>query len=122
MSWHAIANHLNGERLKRGEPANLTSPAVYSRFVRNGPPVAAALGEVGFDPKDYMRLRNPSQTLASSIGGHGFGIGLGRKRFRHEGDDEQELGNNVRKRRTLAEDARVLETEWMSELLVRAVE
>jgi hypothetical protein len=61
MEWSAIANFLNEERLKRGEPANMTHPAVYSRFVRNAPRIAAKEGEVGFDPKDYMHLRHPMQ-------------------------------------------------------------
>jgi len=121
MTWQVIVNYLNLKRLERGEPGNLTSQAVYSRFVRNSPRVAAALGEVGFDPKDYMHLRNPTQDPSSSGRGSGFGIGAGRKRVRHEGNEELELKNNLRKKRTLAEDARELGKEHMSEMLVRAV-
>ncbi|KAF2684177.1 hypothetical protein K458DRAFT_477977 [Lentithecium fluviatile CBS 122367] len=123
MSWDAIANYLNEERLKRGEPANLTTPAVYSRFVRNGPRIASALGEVGFDPKDYMHLRNPAQTPSSGPrgGGLGFGIGSGRKRVRQEGNEGHELQNNMRKKSSLGEQARELEREDMAEMLVSAV-
>ena len=52
MEWGAIATHLNKERLERGEPTNWTAAAVYSRFVRNAPRIAAAQGEVGFNPRD----------------------------------------------------------------------
>jgi hypothetical protein len=41
--------------------------------------------------------------------------------MRHEGSEEHELKNNVRKKRTLAEDTRELEKADMSELLVKAV-
>ncbi|KAF2472978.1 uncharacterized protein BDR25DRAFT_366204 [Lindgomyces ingoldianus] len=59
MGWGDIANWLNNERVKRGEPATMTQPAVYSRFVRNGPKIAATMGDLGFDSKDHMHLRNP---------------------------------------------------------------
>jgi hypothetical protein len=52
MSWEAIVAHLNNERLERGEPQTWTSAAVYSRFVRNAPRIAAAHGEIGFSPRD----------------------------------------------------------------------
>ena len=56
MGWEAIAEHLNKERLERGEPQTYTAAAVYSRFVRNAPRIAAAQGEVGFTPRDCKRL------------------------------------------------------------------
>jgi hypothetical protein len=67
MSWHAIANHLNCERLKRGEPGNLTPPAVYSRFIRNGERITAALGEVGFDPKGISPTLLPPGIPAAEV-------------------------------------------------------
>jgi hypothetical protein len=60
-SWNEIADHLNQERLNKGEAAIFTETAVYSRYVRNAPRVATSIGEIGFDPKDYMHLRNPNQ-------------------------------------------------------------
>ncbi|KAH7128659.1 hypothetical protein B0J11DRAFT_484719 [Dendryphion nanum] len=59
MDWTSIANYLNRERQKRGEPQTMTQPAVYSRFVRNAPKIAQVNGEVGFDVKDFMYLRHP---------------------------------------------------------------
>lgn len=52
MSWEAIVADLNRKRLERGEPQTWTSAAVYSRFVRNAPRIAAAQGEYGFRPQD----------------------------------------------------------------------
>lgn len=52
MNWDAISALLNKERLEHGEPQSWTAAAVYSRFVRNAPRIAAAQGEVGFNPKD----------------------------------------------------------------------
>lgn len=127
MGWDAIATYLNAERLKRGEPGGLTQPAVYSRFVRNGPRIAAALDEVGFDPKDYMHLRNPNRhpiapVAASAGGGLGLGIGTAHKRNRASGNEEKELKGNTRQRRELSEQARELEQVDMTELLMGAVE
>lgn len=134
MSWDAIASYLNEERLKRGEPGNLTTPAVYSRFVRNGPRIAAAMGEVGFDPKDYMHLRytnqHPSSSAASSSNvtsahsttlGFNFGISAGKKRPRNDSTEETDLKDNLRKRSKLSEQAAELEKEDMTELLMGAV-
>jgi hypothetical protein len=61
LPWNEIANYLNQERRNKGEAANFTDAAVYSRYVRNAPRIATAVGEIGFDPKDYMHLRHPNQ-------------------------------------------------------------
>jgi hypothetical protein len=119
MGWDAIATYLNEERLKRGEPGGFTSPAVYSRFVRNGPRIAALNGEVGFDPKDYMHLRNPAQK-PNTIS-QGFVLGAGRKRVRRQENEDQELKGSVRTKSKLSQQARELEQADMTEALVRAV-
>jgi hypothetical protein len=136
MEWSAIANFLNEERLKRGEPANLTHPAVYSRFVRNAPRVAAKEGEVGFDPKDYMHLRHPAQYVDPRIV-KGVGGAYSRKRGRNgsamstEGEEEEEeveeevplpkeLQGNVRKRSKLAEESAELQSVERTTKLVEA--
>jgi hypothetical protein len=122
MGWDAIASHLNTLRLQRGEPGNLTAAAIYSRFVRNGPRVAAALGEVDFDPKDYMHLRNPaSNPKDGRRRATQFGIGSGKKRVRTEGNAEEELAGSMRKRRGLVEDEKELKGVEMTEELVKAV-
>ncbi|RYN96538.1 hypothetical protein AA0120_g3502 [Alternaria tenuissima] len=46
-SWNEIADHLNQERLNKGEAAIFTETAVYSRYVRNAPRVATSIGEIG---------------------------------------------------------------------------
>lgn len=52
MTWDAIVMELNKQRLERGEAQTWTAAAVYSRFVRNAPRIAAAKGEYGFRPQD----------------------------------------------------------------------
>ncbi|KAF2713176.1 hypothetical protein K504DRAFT_132750 [Pleomassaria siparia CBS 279.74] len=135
MEWTAIANHLNEERLKRGEPPTMTQPSVYSRFVRNAPRIAAANGEVGFDPKDYMYLRHPHHypntalmgggdsvsATSGAVGGPG-GLNMGASRKRGRGDMEKELVGNIRKKSVLAEECAELEKADKTELLVQAVD
>jgi hypothetical protein len=122
MSWEAIATHLNTARLQRGEPGNLSAAAIYSRFVRNGPRVAAALGQVDFDPKDYMHLRNPaSNPKDGRRRTTQLGIGRGRKRVREEGNEEEELAASMRTRRGLVEDEKELKGVEMTEELAKAV-
>lgn len=57
MAWADIARILNDRRIANGQTPSLTEAAVYGRFVRNGPRIAAAHGE-DFNPSDYMKLRN----------------------------------------------------------------
>lgn len=120
MDWGAIANFLNEERLKRGEPQTMTQPAVYSRFVRNGPRIAASHGDAEFDPKDYMHLRHPHHypTTAFEKGAN--------KRTRSDRNGEEnrvprEVMNNIRTRSNLANDAQELETAERTEMVVDAV-
>ncbi|KAJ4289111.1 hypothetical protein N0V90_011453 [Kalmusia sp. IMI 367209] len=118
MGWDAIASYLNEERLKRGEPAILTTAAVYSRFVRNAPRIAAAHGEIGFDPKDSNiagAVNNPS--------GYSYGAGGGRKRVRNDEKAAEDLANNLRQKcnPTLSEQAKMLEKVDVTEQLMAAV-
>ena len=147
MDWTAIAAYLNEERVKRGDPPTMTSPAVYSRFVRNAPKIAAANGQIGFDPKDFMYLRHPHQyphttfdpTPRAVIGGIGArkqGTLLGSGSGSGEGDggdgsangnivgDEipKEIRGNVRKRCKLSEECAELEVGERTAMLVDAVE
>jgi len=63
---------MNSRCIARGEAPTFAQPAVYSRSVRSLPRIAAAHGEMFFDPKDYMHLRHPhyypNQREAGGIG------------------------------------------------------
>jgi hypothetical protein len=117
MKWTDIANFLNQERRQRGEAANLTEAAVYSRFVRNAPRIATAIGEIGFDPKDYIHLRHPNQySTAQGTGAIGK---VGKKRVKNY-DNAKELEANMRKQ--IKEDEHTnLETAEKAEQLMDAV-
>jgi len=64
-SWGDIARMLNDRRIANGQTPSLTEAAVYGRFVRNGPRIAAAHGE-DFNPSDYMHLRNVKASLEAA--------------------------------------------------------
>lgn len=78
----------------------------------------ADLGEIGFDPKDYMHLRNPKQYLAANTN---LGSSIPQKRAREETDCEKGIKDNTRKRSKLADDCAELETTEKTELLMQAV-
>jgi hypothetical protein len=93
LTWNEIANYLNQERLNKGEAATSTDAAIYSRFVRNAPRIATSVGEIGFDPRDYMHLRHPNQyTQAEGTGGISK---AGKKRVKNY-DNATELKANIR--------------------------
>ncbi|KAF2028356.1 hypothetical protein EK21DRAFT_70081 [Setomelanomma holmii] len=117
MGWADIANYLNQERRNRGEAANFTASAVYSRYVCSAPRVATTVSEIGFDPKDYMHLRHPNQYTAGE--GTGLISKAGKKRVRNY-DNAKELEANIRKLASEDEQAE-LETAEKSELLMEAV-
>ncbi|KAF2193095.1 hypothetical protein K469DRAFT_552326 [Zopfia rhizophila CBS 207.26] len=128
MEWGAIANYLNEERIKRGEPPSMTQPAVYSRFVRNAPRIARANGEVGFDPKDYMYIRHPHH-YPFAAGGNISPFQAGPTPRRETPDPAESFSvrrdfvtGNVRKKSKLATDCSELETAVKSNLLVEAVQ
>jgi hypothetical protein len=115
--WAEIASYLNIDRLNRGEAANLTAQAVYSRYVRSSPKVPIPVNELGFDPKDYQHLRHPNQY--STLEGTGMISKAGKKRVKNY-DNAKELESNMRK--TVAEDEYGdLETAEKTEQLMEAV-
>ncbi|KAL9100592.1 MAG: hypothetical protein Q9163_004051 [Psora crenata] len=54
-----IANILNRKRVKNGIPPNLTANAIYSRYKRNGPLIAASDGKE-FKPTELDKKSNGS--------------------------------------------------------------
>jgi hypothetical protein len=138
MSWMAIANYLNEQRLERGEPATFTQAAVYSRYIRNSPRIAANQGIVDFDPKDYLYMRHPHNYPTYVTDEHrtlpflGNGKASAKKRDRDayehsdgNGDDmdgiPKEIRGNIRTSGNLAEQARELEKTEHTTKLVKAV-
>jgi hypothetical protein len=117
-SWNEIADHLNQERLNKGEAAIFTETAVYSRYVRNAPRVATSIGEIGFDPKDYMHLRNPNQYTQAQ--GTGVISKAGKKRIK-DYDNATELKANIRQPVTAELQDKGLEEVEKTEQLMKAV-
>jgi hypothetical protein len=115
LSWNEIANYLNQGRRNKGEAANFTDAAVYSRYVRNAPRIATPIGEIGFDPKDYMHLRHPNQYTQTE--GTGTISKAGKKRVKNY-DNATELRANVRQ---AGDDGNDLQTPEKTEQLVEAV-
>ncbi|KAF1949025.1 hypothetical protein CC80DRAFT_485141 [Byssothecium circinans] len=129
-SWGTITKALNGKCLKAGEAERWTEAAVYGRFVRNGERIAGALGEIGFNPRDYMHLKGELQRAPEAFshnvsGGKATGSGLtlgsgaGRLRVRNEGDMEDRANWHVAMKGNVREE---LNTVEMSEEVVKAVE
>ena len=117
MNWSDIANHLNEKHRNSGTAANFTDAAAYSRFVLNAPRIAVPIGEIGFDLKDYVHLRNPTQY--TNTAGTGTVSKAGRKRVKSY-DNATELKANVRKQLELDEHGD-LETAERTEQLMDAV-
>lgn len=117
MKWCDIANLLNEKRRQRGEAASFTEAAVYSRFVSNAPGIATAIGEVGFDPKDYMHLRHPNQY--STTQGTEASSKVGKKRVKNY-ENAKELEANMRKQ-IKDDEHEDLETVERTEQLMEAV-
>jgi hypothetical protein len=117
MGWDEIASYLNQERRNCGEAASFTAAAVYSRFVMNAPRIATSIGEIGFNPKDYMHLRHPNQYTNSE--GTGTISKAGKKRIKNY-DNAKELEANVRKQIKVGGKAE-LETLEKTEQLMEAV-
>jgi hypothetical protein len=118
LPWSEIANYLNQERRNKGKAAIFTDAAVYSRFVRNSPRIATSVGEVGFDPKDYMHLRHPNQY--SQAQGTGSVSKAGKKRIK-DFNNITELKANVRQAVSPEVHDDDLETPQMTEQLMDAV-
>ncbi|KAF2266000.1 hypothetical protein CC78DRAFT_598179 [Lojkania enalia] len=134
MNWGAIANYLNEKRVERGDPPTMTQPAVYSRFVRNAPRIAAADGEAGFDPKDYMHLKHPrhypSISTARAAASSNNALSKSVKRIRTEieggakssdsGVDDENPTTTLRKKSKLNASYQELESARLTTLLVEA--
>jgi hypothetical protein len=119
LSWNEIAHHLNQERTAKGEAATFTDAAVYSRFVRNAPRIATPISEIGFDPKDYMHLRHPTQYTQATAGtGTGATSKAGKKRIKNY-DNATELKANIRQ--VVVSHDNELEDADKTEMLVEAV-
>ncbi|CAO2653485.1 Nn.00g028960.m01.CDS01 [Neocucurbitaria sp. VM-36] len=118
MNWSEIANYLNEKRRNDGKAANFTEAAVYSRFVLNAPRIAVPVGEIGFDTKDYVHLRNPTQYTNADNSGTVVSQ-AGRKRVKSY-DNATELKANMRKHLEL-EEHEDLETVERTEQLMDAV-
>jgi signal recognition particle subunit SEC65 len=117
MGWKDIANFLNQERRSRNEAANFNPSSVYSRFVMSATHLATSVGEIGFDTKDYMHLRNPNQYTNGK--GTGTVSKAGKKRVKNY-ESAKELEANVRKQ--IKEEEKVeLETPEKTEQLMKAV-
>ena len=63
LEFHEIANILSRKRAKTGQKTKMTSNAVYSRYKRNGPLIAAADGK-DFEPIDKDRKKSNGKELA----------------------------------------------------------
>jgi hypothetical protein len=128
MGWPAIADYLNEKRRERGEPQTMTHSAVYSRFVRNAPRVAAANGEQKFDPKKYLGPRylhsGPTNALFNT---HHNYTGEGSAFFSQYPSENQEneipfeAGGDIGYKPKRAADSRELESGERTEKLMNAV-
>ncbi|KAI9790644.1 MAG: hypothetical protein M1833_001897 [Piccolia ochrophora] len=66
MQWPAIASHLNAQRIAQGRVPSFTDNAVYSRYVRNAPRIAAARGEKFIGS---LKAKNSSETVHEIVTG-----------------------------------------------------
>ena len=117
LPWGEIATQLNNARRERGEPATFTDTMVYSRFLMSSTRVATAAGEIGFHPKDYQYLRNP--TMFSSAQGGEVRSKAGRKRVKNF-NEAVELKDNLRQT-VGAEAHKELQSVQKTEQLMQAV-
>jgi hypothetical protein len=115
MAWKDIANFLNQERRNRGEAGTFTESAVYSRFILSSTPTATSIGEIGFHPKDYKQLRNPTQFSKGT--GTGTLSKVAKKRIK-DYENASELNVNMRK---LVEEDENLQTAERTGQLMEAV-
>ena len=60
MSWVAIAEHLNKQRIGQGKHPRFTDNAVYSRYTRNAKRIAASNGEVWQSDDDMAQRAKKS--------------------------------------------------------------
>ncbi|SLM39213.1 hypothetical protein LPUS_09705 [Lasallia pustulata] len=68
LKWGEIATILNQKRVAAGKVPSLTDNAVYSRYARNGPRIAAADGEV-WDPSSIgPHVNRKAEPMAPIVG------------------------------------------------------
>lgn len=65
LDWFEIANRLNANRIAANKPPGLTANAVYSRYTRNAPRIAAAKGET-WDPDEIIRVSKKRPKVGSA--------------------------------------------------------
>jgi hypothetical protein len=93
VKWGKIVDYLNQSRRDKGQAATFTKTKIYGRFVRHTTRTAVPMGEIGFDAKDYVHLREPSRY---SEDGREVEIGkVGKKRIRNY-ENASELKTNMR--------------------------
>lgn len=60
LNWAEIASRINGQRIAAGKESTYTGNAVYGRYTRNAPRIAAARGEA-WDPERTGSKRKRGQ-------------------------------------------------------------
>lgn len=68
LKWGAIAEILNKKRVAAGQLPSLTDNAVYSRYARNGPRIAAANGEEWDASTIGLHLSKRAEPMAPIVG------------------------------------------------------
>ncbi|KAF2846586.1 hypothetical protein T440DRAFT_471669 [Plenodomus tracheiphilus IPT5] len=119
MKWSDIAKQLNDDRRERGEPADFTDQKVYCRYIQTIARIAIPVREIGFDPRDYIHLRNSDKSIE---GGLIFGsVSKNAKKRLKNPLNPTELKVNLRQV-VNKEEAAELKTPEKTEQLMRAVE
>lgn len=119
MAWGEIAAQLNSERAQREEAPTFTAQTVYSRYATMAPRTATAVHEIGFDTRDYMHLRNPTQFSSTRKGSKTSVVSKAGKKRVKDYHNATELKANMRQLADGGKDG--LESPERMEQLVKAV-
>ncbi|MCJ1260929.1 hypothetical protein MMC22_000793 [Lobaria immixta] len=68
LNWSQIAKRLNQKRIAVGREPTLTANAIYSRYSRNAPRIAAAKGEI-WDPEQVVNVSKKKAKMDEPITG-----------------------------------------------------
>lgn len=68
LNWSQIAKRLNQKRIAVGKEPRLTANAIYSRYSRNAPRIAAAKGEI-WDPEHVVKSSKKKAKVDEPITG-----------------------------------------------------
>lgn len=68
LNWSQIAKRLNQKRIAVGREPSLTPNAIYSRYSRNAPRIAAAKGEI-WDPEQVVNISKKKAKVDEPITG-----------------------------------------------------